>query len=613
MIIQILIIPVLFYIFILALFIIIQRPAFIFFNRKFSDVPIRPKDLILIYKYGLKTDIIAAAYVTIIPIVMTYMQSLCQLVFLPIAFDAYCAVVGLAIILIVEADVLLYKYWQYKIDSSVLPYLRSIKGACASVSNGYIFVAVMIVIISWILVSLFFIFSGMIGGIEHPFIAATRLQRVLSTVIFVCLLMGCFCVIRGLSRRPKNPAISFFSKNLFFNHSALNPISNFIYSLSINDKLKGSFQSVSDEECKKEFNLLMKQGHGNSIKLLTSDRPNILVFVWESLCARFIEIMGGEGDVTPNFNMLAQEGILFSRVDASGTRTHQGLVSIFSGYPSPPTASIIRMTRKLPKLPSLPRVFKNLGYITTILHGGDLSIFHKKEYYLSIGHDNVIDENKFPSSLPHGKWGIHDGVTMDWLFNDIMEKTRNYDSWFTTYQTLSSHETWEVPYSRLLPDNPVENSFAYVDDAFGNLIAKLKKTSAWDNLLVVVVGDHGCNMCEPIARSKYPHIPILFLGGVIRNSMVIDKIMSQSDLAATLLGQLKLNHEEFIFSRDVMSPDYVYPFSFHTFSNGFMIRDDKGYTIVDNTIDKAIENPDDQRERNGKILLQYLYKNLNDL
>lgn len=64
--------------------------------------------------------------------------------------------------------------------------------------------------------------------------------------------------------------------------------------------------------------------------------------------------------------------------------------------------------------------------------------------------------------------------------------------------------------------------------------------------------------------------------------MQVDKIMNQTDLAATLLGQLGLEHTAFTFSRNVLGSDYKYPFAFYSFNNGFSFRDSTGVTVFDN-------------------------------
>ena len=86
--------------------------------------------------------------------------------------------------------------------------------------------------------------------------------------------------------------------------------------------------------------------------------------------------------------------------------------------------------------------------------------------------------------------------------------------------------------------------------------------------------------------------------------------MSQTDIAATILGQMGIPHEEFIFSRDVTADTYKYPFAFNTFNNGFNFRDSTGCTVYDNVANKAISGRDERRERIGKAILQILYDDL---
>lgn len=607
---KLILIPLIFYASAVMLFTLIQRPMFTAYNRKSNKGNIRFNDILHIFKYGVKTDFIVASYLTAIPLLLCCAQAFIPAAFLKTALMAYIIIISLIISLIMLADTLLYEFWQYKIDSSVLAYLRSLKGSFASVSTGYIIIALLTEFLFWIFTTAWLYFPINFVGLESPFIAHNTIQYIYAGMTFLVLGTSCFLIIRGVGRRPHNPSISFFSNNLFFNHCALNPNYSFIYSLSVNDKIEGAFRFFPENECKKMIENIYPRNSAPRLKLLNTDRPNILFIIWESLCARFIEPLGGEKDVTPCFNHLAEEGIFFTHVDSSGTRTDKGIVALLSGYPAQPTTSVIRMTKKLPNLPALPAIFRDLGYQTSILHGGDLTIFHKSDYYLTIGHDHAITENDFPKNSPRGKWGIHDGLIMDWLYDDIIRKTETGVKWFTTFQTLSSHETWIVPYDRLLPDKPVENSFAYVDAAFGDFIDRLKKSPAWDNLLIVVSGDHGCNMCEPIERSRYSHIPMLLLGGAVKQPLRFDSIMSQTDLAATLLGQLGLPSDNFIFSRDVFADSYRYPCSFHAFNNGFMFRDDSGFTVVDNISGAATENPDEARENKGKAILQHLYEDL---
>jgi len=565
-------------------------------------------DLKNIYSYGAVTDFIAASYLTAVPVLLLWVLS-----FVPGA-DIYAWVNGCDVLvalsgaLIAVSDAALYKFWQFKIDSSVFAYLRSLKGAFASVSILYVVSALAVVVLTAGLLFILLhvatlVFHGS-GTMAVSGLGGHGLYSLLFLLVLACL----FAVIRGVNHRPNNTSLAYHSNNPFNNHCALNPVYSLVYSLSVKDDFSGKFKAFDDDECRKEFEPLFPTKGMPQTKLLNTMRPNILFIIWESLSARYIKTLGGEAGVMPRFEELAEEGVLFTRCDAGSFRTDRGLVCLLSGYPGQPTTSVIRHTRKLPNLPALPRVLRDAGYTTMAVHGGNCQVMHKTDYYLATGHDTLIALKDLPASAPRCQWGINDDYMFSWLYDDIVRKYGQGIRWYTTFQTLSSHEPFDVPFHRL--EDEKKNSFAYVDDSFGNFIDRLKESPAWDNLLVVCTGDHGFNYCSPISRDKFPHIPVLLLGGAVRQPMKIDKIIGQTDIAATLLGQLGFPHDEFRFSRDVLADTYTYPFSLHTYNNGFLFRDDTGYTDFDNVADSAVAGADARREHLGKVILQTLYDDL---
>ena len=115
------------------------------------------------------------------------------------------------------------------------------------------------------------------------------------------------------------------------------------------------------------------------------------------------------------------------------------------------------------------------------------------------------------------------------------------------------------------------------------------------------------------AMPRFYHIPLLWLGGAVKQPMQVDKIMNQTDLAATLLGQLGLEHTAFTFSRNVLGSDYKYPFAFYSFNNGFSFRDSTGVTVFDNNSGSILfDEPeaDESRLDKGKAILQTVYDDL---
>lgn len=605
--------PLLYWLVCLLWFLLIQKPLFWLWNRRSTSRKISSADVLRVFRKGAISDCIIASYLTAIPLIATFVGSMTSAVNQATVITVYNVIISLVIGLLVVGDTALYRFWQSKIDSSVFQYMRSLKGATASVSAGYVagFLLVWLVIAA----TFFAATEALALGCEGLLRSAEGLRwwgYFVQSLLFIISLATLYLITRGTGIRPYNPSVVYFSPNQFLNHWALNPAFNLIYSLSTSDDFSKMYRYFPEEECREIVDGLFPTGGKPSEKLLTTDRPNVLLVVWESFGADFCDAVGGRKDITPCVSRLADEGVCFTNVSAGSVRTDRGLVCILSGYLAQIKTSLIRYTRKLPNLPALPKVFRSLGYETTAVHGGDLAIMHKQDYYLASGHERIVALSDLPKDQPAGKWGIHDGPVFDWIYDDIMEKTRRGAKWFTTVQTLSSHEPFQVPYNRLT--NPVDNSFAYTDASLGRLVDRLRNTPAWDDLLIIIVADHNLNLTMiPEDRSRYIHIPIIMAGGAVRQPRRIDTLMAQTDLAATLLGQLDLPHDRFIYSRDILAPTYRDRFAMHVHYSGFTVVDADGATDFDVIADAPISGDNPDRIHRGKAILQNLADNISKL
>ena len=591
-----------------AWFVVIQKPVFWLWNRHSNGRPTSPSDVRRVFTVGFISDSIVTSYLTALPLIIALLGATIPAFNAPTVLTVYNSIVAIAIGLLVVGDTALYRFWNSKIDASVFAYLRHPQGAAASVSAWYIvgFVVAWILLSATLFAALQFV-TAQAGG----WISAVRdlawWQYPLMVLAMLAAVALLYLLTRGLGNRPYNPSVVCFSPNPFLNHWALNPGFGMLYSLTTTDVFRSTHRYFSPEELAVEMDGLFPTSDTPKERLLKTDRPNILFIIWESLSAEFAGCCGGNPEVSPNLDRLAREGVVFTNVTAGSVRTDRGLLCALSGLPGQTNASLIRYTRKLPALPALPAVFRDLGYTTTALHGGDLSFMHFADYLLASGHDNILGQSQMPRGLETCKWGIHDGPMMDYIYDDIIAKTRRGERFFTSFLTLSSHEPFIVPYSRL--SDPIDNSFAYTDAALGHLMDRLRQSPAWDNLLVVVMADHGFNRTMlPVSRVDYAHIPIVMGGGAILKPRRIDTIMSQTDFAATLLAQLDLPHDRFIFSRDILADTYRRPFAFHVHYSGFMVVDPDGsHTEYDTLAQRAEADDNPARIRRGKAILQSLY------
>lgn len=561
---------------------------------------------------GLKLDATMAGYLTAIPLLLTLVSIWFTGGKIHTVLKVYFAVIAIVVASIFTVDEALYGYWKFRLDSTVFFYLESPANAMASVPI-LTFVLQLIKTIVFSLLIYWLLKRYIIPVLPKK--PTLKKWQTMAAGIFLAGLL--FIAIRGgVTTSTANVGMVYFSKDQFLNHAAINPCFSLLTSMSRQEDFSTQFQFFPEEERQLLFSPLYPAANNTRIdeedKLLKTNRPNVLIIVLEGITANVIESTGGESNITPNLNRLSKEGVLFQNMYANSFRTDRGLVAVLNGYLAQPTTSIMKYPSKSQSLPSIAKSLRNEGYETDVLYGGDINFTNMRSFFFNSGYNNLTADVDFPINSRLSKWGADDDVTFERLYDDILNKKEKQTPWHTTFLTLSSHEPFKVPYSRL--EHPYLNSVAFTDSCLGDFVDKIKKTPAWDDLLIMFVSDHGypypdtVKMYEP---RRY-HIPCLWIGGAVKAPVVIKKYINQTDLVATLLGQLEIEKEDFTFSRDLFSPNYP-EFAFYTFNNGFAFIDSSGVSVYDNTDDASlIEEPEisNIRINKGKAILQTLYKDL---
>lgn len=610
--------------FLLALFFIwlpllaVQKPVFLLYHHALAS-GCSLSDYLKVITHGLLLDCTMAGYLTALPLLMTLVSIWLPGTFYKKLLKGYFGIMAVLIAAIFSVDVALYGYWGFRLDATLFFYLQSPKDAMASVPLGQFFAQL----------GMFVVYaSGIYWVLKKcivPLFPETQVRKRLSGSLVILLSGGIlFIPIRGgVTTSTANVGMVYFSQNQFLNHSAINPCFSLIASLSKQQDFAAQFNFFPEEERKEVMETLSsspRTGYGNeedSMKpqtLLNTSRPNILIILMESFSANAVEAVGGDSVITPNLNRLSREGVLFTNMYANSFRTDRGIVSVLNGYLAQPTTSIMKYPAKSQTLPSIAKSLTNEGYIANMLYGGDINFTNMQSYFFGSGYSRITADRDFPITSRLSKWGANDDITFHYLYEDIKSRD-NQAPWLTTFLTLSSHEPFEVPYHRLDEMGLYPNSVAFTDSCIGHFIEKLKELPVWKNTLVIFVSDHGYPYPKDVTgyEPRRYHIPMLWIGGAVKEPVVIDKLANQTDLAATLLNQLEIDHDAFTFSRNILSPDYP-EYAFYTYSNGFGFIDSTGISVYDNEGKKTlIETPhegSDLRLRKGKALLQTLYDDL---
>ena len=594
------------YFLLLLVLFVCQKPFFMLYNDA-AEKGALFGDFFRVMENGVSLDATTAGYLTALPFLLVLISIWLKKFPLRKLLIPYYILASLLVAVVFVVDMGLYPFWGFKLDASIFLYLDSPKEAMASVSLGFILLRVL----AMLLLTAFY--AWLMIKVTPKKLEATG-KKGLGTLGMLLLGGILFVIIRGgVTESTSNVGQVYFSNNQFLNHSAVNPCFSLLSSMGKSKDFASEFNFFEEDERAKWVEGLYPTSDGDSITcVLNSKRPNVLLILMEGFGGVFIEPLGGLSEIAPNLNRLSEEGVFFTRCYANSFRTDRGTVSALSGYLGLPTVSIMKIPTKSRTLPAISEELVKAGYQTDFLYGGDINFTNMKSYLLSKGYQHLTADTDFSLAERNSNvWGVNDDITSEWLLDQLKQRTGG--PWFTTYLTLSSHEPFDVPYNRL--SEKIPNAFAYTDACLGKLIDGLKQSPLWKDLLIVCIPDHG--FCYPQGTTdrggEFSHIPMLWLGGAVKQPMKVDKIMNQTDMAATLLAQLGLDHSMFPFSRNVLGSDYVYPSAFYSSGSVFAFRDSTGVTAYDIKADCiSYEEPSASEERlkKGKAILQTAYDDL---
>lgn len=614
---------------------VLQKPLFLFLEKGSATQPVDNifTELPAVIWHGLPLDLSMAGYLSVIPGFLSIAVVWLKRDLVKPIMNIYFIIASLFITCSFLLNASLYPYWKYPLDSTPLFYFfTSPADAIASVSIWQVILSIVILIV--LTIGVWFTlrmrgekrqqysryaygYGGLGSGKRNRFDDFDR-HRGRTSIILLLLTGLLFLPIRGgITVSTMNTGQAYYSQNAYLNHSAVNPLFSLLESITHQEDFASLYRFMKDKEADKIFATMTSTSDENTYPLLNEatfkkGTPDILIVIMESFASDIMPSMGSYKDVAVCLDSIAQQSILFTRFYANSFRTDRGMVSILSGYPAQPTTSIMRYPRKTSQLPSIARnLAKYKNYKTTYYYGGDADFCNMRSYLVSQGYQHIISDANFPIEDKLSKWGVPDHILAAKMMEDIKAQQNEKRPMLRILQTSSSHEPFEVPYHRL-KDKRL-NAFAYTDSVMGAIVREYRKLPRWKNTLIVFVPDHVGGYKENLNdhdRSRY-QIPLILAGGAISRPMKVGIIGSQHDIAATLLGQLGVEHREFTFSKNMMS-DATPKFAFFAVNDAFGIVSEENSLIYDNRAKRIVYDKGEKgfNLKRGQAYLQKLYDDL---
>ena len=374
------------------------------------------------------------------------------------------------------------------------------------------------------------------------------------------------------------PAVAFFgadgkykniSTNSFNNQLAGNGLYE-LFSAFRNNELdyEKFYRTISDQQAEASMRKfltttdakMVSQEPWNFVRQIDGNgserKPNIIFITVESLSSDYLGIYGNKEGLTPHLDALAKDSLWFSRVYATGTRTVRGLEALSLAIPPTPGQSIVRRPENQ-DLFTLGSVLRNHGYDSHFLYGGYGYFDNMNDFFEKNGY-HVTDRTDIPKEnvVMENVWGVADEV----IFNQSLKEMDNdYAAGRPSFQmimTTSNHRPFTYPDGRIDIPSPGDRAGAvkYTDWAIGNFIEQARSKPWFKDTIFVIVADH---QADSAGKTEVPiqryHIPVIVYGPDWVKPGKVDKLMSQIDVAPTLLGLLHFSYSSRFLGYDVMN------------------------------------------------------------
>ena len=501
-----------------------------------------------LFLIGLRFDLILMCYIAFLPTVLISLLPDSVLKHFKKFFNIYF-IFFLFLFLLMELSTLDFiNQYDTRPNRLFLDYLIYPKEVVGTLLKSYL----PSLIITTILLSIALFFAFKHGKkIFYPQESNYKTKLLLFLVVAFFLFWGA----RGslTSKRPINASNAIFCSDQMTNSLGLNSLYTVAFA-AYSMKNEGDVKKYGKMDELEAYTRVKKYmdvtefiaGEVPFLHLQKPDAPqpkyNVVIFLQESLGAEYVGCLNGL-PLTPELDKLSKEGLLFTNLYCTGTRSVRGIEQVTAGFLPNPSESIVKLGGSQQGFFTLADAFGRQNYDTSFIYGGMANFDNMASFFNGNGFKNIIDETDFDKDgkkyAMKGTWGYCD--------EDLAVKANEYyknlgnKPFFSLMFSTSNHEPFEFPDGRIdlyeQPKNTVNNAMKYADFSIGKFFELAKKEAYYKNTIFVVIADHntrtyGKNL---VPVNKF-HIPALIIAPNVEKGITYDNLASQMDIPSTVLA-----------------------------------------------------------------------------
>ncbi|QEY64199.1 LTA synthase family protein [Metapseudomonas lalkuanensis] len=292
---------------------------------------------------------------------------------------------------------------------------------------------------------------------------------------------------------------------------------------------------------------------------------NVVVILMESFAGRWVGAMGSDAGITPYFDKLAKEGLLFDRFFSNGTHTHQGMFATMACFPNLPSFEyLMRTPEGAHKFSGLPQLLSARDFNDLYVYNGNFQWDNQSGFFSNQGMTRFIGREDFVNPVFMDKtWGVSDQDMFDRGAAELAKMPAD-KPFYALLQTLSNHTPYALPTQ--LPVEKVTGygahdehltAMRYADWALGQFFEKARKEPYFKDTLFVVVGDHGFGSDKQLTEMDLFrfNVPLLLIGPGVQEKFgsLNHNVATQIDIVPTIMGRLGGEVRHQCWGRDLLN------------------------------------------------------------
>ncbi|HAB90765.1 MAG TPA: hypothetical protein DCF43_00295 [Pseudomonas sp.] len=538
-------------------------------------------DLVEAFSNGLRFDLRLIVYVSIplaLSMLMPWLMNQRRLLVVWLTFSAAVSI----LLGIVELD--FYREFHQRLNSLVFQYLNEDPATVISMLwHGF---PVVTLLSTWLVCTLvmYFLFSWAERKTRIYQTSQAGYSYLIQGIAFSICLVICVVAARGTLRQgpPLRWGDAYTTHSMFANHLGLNPV------LSLYSAAKTTFSDHRDNVWKATLPTSEAQEITRDLVLTAQDQlidtdsaairrinspitetqlkvRNVVVILMESFAGRYVGALGSQDQITPEFDKLSKEGLLFTRFFANGTHTHQGMFASMACFPNLPAFEYLMQSPEGGNhFSGLPQLLSARGFQDAYVYNGDFAWDNQQGFFSNQGMTHFVGRNDYVNPVVSDPtWGVSD---QDMFDRGIAELNQLKDDkpFYALLQTLSNHTPYALP--DVLPTESVKGhgsldlhltAMRYSDWALSQFFKKAKQQPWYNDTLFVVLGDHGFAAPEPMTEMDLYrfHVPMLLIAPGIQQLFGTENttVASQVDMVPTIMGRLGDDVQHQCWGRDLLT------------------------------------------------------------